>query len=239
MILLAIAVIIIALGYAGYKVTSGGAKAALPIIILILLLFGGYIGAAAYFRWPPWKSKDPTQGSACQDLGSAASPCTNGQVCASSGNGNYCVGQCYSGAGCNSGNCASNVPFTLANGSQISLNGICACGGNGGQGCNSPATICLASGEVPAGSGSGWCMPVTPCSGNSDCSNGQSCINDTCTPTSCPNGVSDCLGGWYCDSNKICRAPCTSNANCPTNANVSCQQPSGSNPPPGQYCLPT
>lgn len=231
-ILIAIALIILALGYGGYKLTSGGLKAALPIFLIILIAFGGYLGAASYYRWPPWKTKPLNQGSACTNLGSAAPPCANGQVCASSGNGNFCVGQCMTNAACNSGNCVGSTPFTYADGTQTTLENVCACGP---VGCNSPYTVCLANGGVPAGSGSGFCVPATACQGDVGCPTGQSCLNGICTPSSCTVD-SDCLGTWLC-SNGTCAPPCANNANC--SGSTSCQQPSGSNPPPGMYCLPT
>lgn len=232
-ILIAIALIILALGYGGYKLTSGGLKAALPIFLITLIAFGGYLGAASYYRWAPWKAKPLNQGSSCTNLGSAGPPCANGQVCASSGNGNFCVGQCLTNAGCNSNQCIGSVPFTYADGTQTTLQNVCGCGPS--IGCNSPYTICLADGGAPAGTGSGYCVPATSCSGSSGCPTGQSCLNDVCTPTSCSTN-SDCLGTWLC-SNGSCVPPCTTGANCPTG--TSCQQPSGSNPPTGMYCLPT
>lgn len=204
-VLIAIAVLIIAVGFFFKNAAGGAAKLLIPIGILV----GAYCGVAYWQKLWPWK-KAKIQPSNCCVAGASgaasACPAVNGQpgpacsdteVCVNSGldGGNtYCVPTCVSGIACPSGVCsggecvactvnfqggaATSCPQSLS----LCVSGTCYQDCSAGQAC-SGQNVCTKITSGP-NSGSSACMPApNGCNTDLNCAQGQTCQKGQCVTT--------------------------------------------------------
>lgn len=175
-VLIALAVVIIAVGYFFKNAAGGAVKLLIPIGILV----GAYCGVAYWQKLWPWKKKTPLA-STCSDPGSQ-STCPAGQTCVSSGDpsgvtlGNsYCVPQCSTWQACPTGVCSTA--------------GTCVSCSSSSQ-CPTSFPVCV----------NGTCYAA--CSATNPCSGAYSCQTGACIPTpnacqttvNCPPNYT-CTGG--------------------------------------------